>query len=60
MDIRRKLELVSDSIRSISEHRDVDSVVRLAALDRVASIIASEREKVQAEVAAETAAHIGE
>jgi hypothetical protein len=43
MDLQRKIEIVETAVRSVSEHSDHDSVVLLAALDRIAVIV--EREK---------------
>lgn len=52
MDIKRKLEIVEQSIKSISTHRDEDSSVVKAALDRIASIATDAKAAIDAEVAA--------
>jgi hypothetical protein len=51
MDIKRKLEIVEQSIRSISTHEDEDAALRHAALDRVAAIVEREKAAVDAAVA---------
>jgi hypothetical protein len=58
MDLKRKLELFTDSVKSISRHDDVDAAVRHAALDQAAAIIAAEREAIDARVQADIAAHL--
>jgi hypothetical protein len=51
MDIKRKLEIVEQSIKSISTHRDEDSTVVKAALDRIARIAEDAKQAIDAEVA---------
>jgi hypothetical protein len=46
MDLRRKLEIVDQAIKSISTHSDVDSAVVAAALDRIDTIVQAERERI--------------
>ncbi len=43
MDLRRKIELAEQAIRSISTHDDVDLAVRTAALNRLILTIKDER-----------------
>lgn len=52
MDLNRKLELLTASVRSISQHDDLDAAVRHAAMDRVEAIVASERLGIDARVKA--------
>lgn len=52
MKLNRKLEIVSQAVKSISTHGDEDAAIRVAALDRVAAMVATEKEAVQAEVQA--------
>jgi hypothetical protein len=58
MDIRRKLEIVEQSVASISRHDDEDMAVRSAALDRVDAFIAAERAKMKERVDERIAASI--
>ncbi len=51
MDIKRKLEIVEQSIKSISTHRDEDSTVVKAALDRIVRIAEDAKQAIDAEVA---------
>ncbi len=50
MDIKRKLELTSQAIKSISQHTDEESLVRLAALDEVVRQVNTERDAIRAEI----------
>lgn len=43
MDIRRKMDIVEQAVRSISTHDDADSGVISAALDKVAAMIEEQR-----------------
>lgn len=52
MDIKRKLEIVEQSIKSISTHRDEDSSVVKAALDRIAALAMNAKQDIDADVAA--------
>ena len=52
MDIKQKLRIVEQAIKSISTHDDADSVVILAALDRVGKIAGDESGDVRARQAA--------
>lgn len=58
MDIKRKIELLKSNLTSISEHRDVDSTVRLAALDHIVKLVESEREKIGVEIEEKKAAFV--
>ena len=49
MDLGSKLKIVEKAILSVSEHRDEDSTIRAAALDRIDAIVQREREKISAE-----------
>lgn len=57
MDIRRKIEIAQQAIRSISTHDDVDLAVREAALDKLNEFASAERvaaqERVQAAIDAQ-------
>jgi len=46
MDMKRKIEIAETAVRSISEHADHDSVVLLAALDKVGEIVQREKDMV--------------
>ena len=59
MNIKRKVEIAEQSLRSISQHDDEDMAVRVAALDRVAAFVGSEKAAMQARVDAKIAASIG-
>ena len=48
MDIKRKLQIVEQAIQSISQHDDADSVLLLAALDKVAAMASQQAEAVKA------------
>jgi hypothetical protein len=56
MNISKKLEYVRQAIRSVSTHQDVDSRVRLSALDQMGEIIKAERDAIEKEVSADIAA----
>lgn len=60
MDINRKLQVVSQAINSISTHDDADSVVLLAALDRVAKMVADQATAVRERQEAAAATALGE
>lgn len=47
MDIKRKLQIVDQAIKSISQHDDADSVVLIAALERVSKMAADEAQAVR-------------
>lgn len=55
MDIKRKLEIVDQDVRNITEHRDEDAALRLAALDRVIEIANNAKAQIQNEIAADIA-----
>ena len=59
MDMKRKLEILAQSVASIATHTDDDSVILLAALDKADAIIGDARAAIATRVAAETAAAIG-
>jgi hypothetical protein len=46
MDLKRKIEVAETAVRSISEHVDHDSVVLLAALDKVHEMVLREKDMV--------------
>lgn len=50
MDIKRKIEIVEQSIRSLTTHDDMDVAVRSAALDRIDALIAAERKAMHSRV----------
>lgn len=43
MDIKRKLEIIEQSIKSLAGHDDADLALRNAALDKVVAIVEAER-----------------
>ncbi len=51
MDLKRKIELTEQHVRSISRHDDADMAIREAALAKVEKCIAAEREAMAARVA---------
>jgi hypothetical protein len=55
MDIKRKLQIVEQSVKSISTHDDADSVVVLAALDRIVEMVGIEAQAVREKQAADAA-----
>lgn len=56
MDMKRKIEIAETAVRSISEHADHDSVVLLAALEKVGQIVEREKFAVKDRQAAATQA----
>lgn len=60
MDINRKLQVVAQAIKSISTHDDADSVVLLAALGRVAKMVADESAAVRERQESAAATALGE
>lgn len=59
MDMKRKLELIDLSIKSISMHEDEDAQVRQAALDRVIEMVKGEKVAIEAKVAADISDKLG-
>lgn len=55
MNLSKKIDIVKTALRSISEHVDEDSVIRVAALDACVAAINEEKAKIAAELAAGTA-----
>lgn len=51
MDIRRKIEIAETAIRSISEHEDVDSLVRRAALTSLKVYVDEQIAEIEARAA---------
>lgn len=60
MDIARKIEIVKRDIESITTHDDVDAAVLKAALDSLAVFCAAQSAVLDAQVAAEIKAAVGE
>lgn len=58
MDLNRKLELVQQSVKSISTHEDIDAAVRLAALARIGGTVKAESEAINARIEAEIVAKL--
>jgi hypothetical protein len=58
MKLNRKIEIAQQAIASISTHDDEDAAVRLAALARVESFIASEKARIQADIDAQIEAKL--
>jgi hypothetical protein len=56
MDLKRKIEIVTQAVESISSHRDADSVVRLAALDAVLAHVSVARTHIASELTEEVSA----
>jgi uncharacterized protein (UPF0147 family) len=56
MDLTRKLEIVTEAVASITGDTDVDSTVRLAALDATLALVEAAKKTVAAESAAAVAA----
>jgi anti-sigma factor ChrR (cupin superfamily) len=52
MDIKRKLDIVEQSIVSISTHEDEDSKLREAALDHIIALAEREKKLIEEAVAA--------
>jgi hypothetical protein len=50
MNIKRKIEIVNSAILSISEHRDEDTALRIAALDKCSKMIETEKKKIEKEI----------
>lgn len=51
MDIKSKIQIVDRAIKSISQHDDADSVVLLAALDKITTMVSQQVEAVKAKQA---------
>ncbi len=47
MDIKRKLQIVDQAIQSISQHDDADSVVILAALEKITTMVKHQAQAVK-------------
>ena len=60
MDIKRKIDLAEQHVRSISRHDDEDMAVRSAALAKVAQFIDAERKAMGERVQARIAVSVGE
>lgn len=58
MDLKRKIEIVTEAVRSISTHSDEDAAVVTAALAKVSSIIDAERARLAAQVDEQIAAKL--
>jgi hypothetical protein len=56
MDLTRKLEIVAEAVASITGDTDVDSVVRLAALDATLALVEAAKTTVATESAVAVAA----
>lgn len=56
MDLKRKLEIVTTAVQSISQHSDEDAAVVQAALAKVEQMVAGERQLLEQRVAADIAA----
>lgn len=52
MKLNRKLEIVDQAVKSISQHTDEDAAVRAAALDRISEMVKWEKAKLDDEVKA--------
>jgi hypothetical protein len=59
MNLKRKLEIASDAIKSVSGHRDEDAAILLGALDKIADQVAAEKAALVAALDAEKAAALG-
>lgn len=59
MEMKRKVELAQQSIAFISRHDDADMAVREAALKRIETFIASEREQMGVRVAEKIESSVG-
>lgn len=53
MDLKRKLEIVTIAVQSISQHSDEDAAVIRAALARVEDLVVAESSALQARVEAD-------
>lgn len=51
MDIKSKIQIVDRAIKSISQHDDADSVVLLAALEKITTMVSQQAEAVKAKQA---------
>lgn len=60
MNIKRKIEMAEQAIRSISQHDDADLTIRDAALAKLGATIAAERTAAQARVQERVAEALGE
>lgn len=56
MNLQRKLQIVEQSVRSISTHEDADAAVRHAALDAIEEVVKAERDAINKRVQASVAA----
>ena len=52
MDIRKKIEYATQSVANIARAEDVDSAIRLAALDKLVEFVEVERAAMAERVAA--------
>lgn len=59
MDIKRKIEIVGQAVRSIAHHHDEDLAVREAALDQIQALVEAERTAARGRVQARIAAAVG-
>lgn len=59
MDIKRKLEIVEQAIRSISDHRDEDAAVRQTAMERIRELVAGEQDRIATDVQDQIARSLG-
>lgn len=55
MNIKRKLEIVHNAIRSVSEHTDEDADIVKAALDSIVSFCNSEKAEIDKDIQARIA-----
>lgn len=64
MDIKRKIEIVGQAVRSIAHHHDEDLAVREAALDQIQGLVEAERaaarQRVQARIVSAVGSQQGE
>ena len=58
MDIKRKIEIVEQAVRSISQHSDEDAALLKAALGRVTEMVDAEVTALDARVAADIEAKL--
>lgn len=59
MNFQRKIELVQQGIRGISQADDEDTLMRAAALDRIDAFVIAEREAMSARVTAKITETMG-
>lgn len=59
MDMKRKVEIAAQAVRSIADHSDADSVVLLAALEQVQANVAGSIALVRDRAAAEAREALG-